>query len=167
MQPSNPSLETSASPERLAEFSTGGKASFDPKQSNESFGFRAEAEPSEVDLSPSFVLNSLDGAKLCQGERFRHFSINDEYLLYKGRVCVPATGNFRGQILKESHDSPSAGHPGIHKTYALVKRQFYWPSLFKDVQAYVLKCHKCQVNKHERLKVGGLLHPLDIPKEKW
>ena len=71
------------------------------------------------------------------------------------------------QILKESHDSPSAGHPGIQKTYALVKRQFYWPSLFKDVQTYVLKCHKCQVNKHERLKVGGLLHPLDIPKGKW
>ena len=31
----------------------------------------------------------------------------------------------------------------------------------------MLKCHKCQVNKHERLKVGDLLHPLDIPKGKW
>ena len=31
----------------------------------------------------------------------------------------------------------------------------------------MLKCHKCQVNKHERLKVEGLLHPLDIPKGKW
>ena len=31
----------------------------------------------------------------------------------------------------------------------------------------MLKCHKCQVNKHERLKVGGLLHPLNIPKGKW
>ena len=69
--------------------------------------------------------------------------------------------------MKESHDSPSAGHPAIQKTYALVKRQFYWPSLFKDVHTYVLKCHKCQVNRHERLKVGGLLHPLDIPKGKW
>ena len=69
--------------------------------------------------------------------------------------------------MKESHDSPSAGHPGIHKTYALVKIQFYWPSLFKDVQAYVQKCHKCHVNKHKRLKVEGLLHPLDIPKGKW
>ena len=166
MQPSDPSLERSASPERLAKFSKRRKASFDSERSNESFGFRVEAEPSEVDLSPSFALDPLDGAKLCQGERFRHFSIDDEYLLYKGRVCVPATGNFRAQILKESHDSPSAGHPGIHKTYALVKRQFYWPSLFKDVQAYVLKCHKCQVNKHEHLNVGGLLHPLDIPKGK-
>ena len=31
----------------------------------------------------------------------------------------------------------------------------------------MLKCHKCQVNKHEHLKVVGLLYPLDIPKGKW
>ena len=78
---------------------------------------------------------------------------------YKGDFCV--------QMLKESHDSPSVGHPKIHKTCALVIRQFYWPILFKDLHDYVLKCHKCQVNKHELLKVGGLLHPLNIPKGKW
>ena len=167
MQPSDPLLETIVSPEGLAKLSTGRKASFDPERSNKSFGFRAAAEPLEVDLSPSFALDPLDGAKLCQGERFRHFSIDDKYLLYKGRVCVQSTGDFCAQIFKESHDSPSVSHPEIHKTYALVKRQFYWPSLFKDLQAFVLKCHKFQVNKHERLKVGGLLHPLDIPKGKW
>ena len=68
MQPSDPLFNTSASAERLAEFSKGGKASFDPERSNEPFGFRAEAEPSKVDLSPSFALDPLDGAKLRQGE---------------------------------------------------------------------------------------------------
>ena len=123
MQLSDPSFKMSANPERLVELSTGRKASFDSKQSNEPFGFRAKAESLEVDLLPSFAPDPLDGVKLCQGERFRHFSIDDEYLLYKGRVCVPATrGNFHAQNLKESHDSPSAGHPEIQKTYALVKR---------------------------------------------
>ena len=28
----------------------------------------------------------------------------------------------------------------------------------------MLKCQKCHVNKHEHLKVGGLLH---LPKGKW
>ena len=56
--------------------------------SYESFGCRAKAEPSKVDLSPSFALDPLNGAKLCQGEKFRHFSINDEYLLYKGREGI-------------------------------------------------------------------------------
>lgn len=48
-----------------------------------------------------------------------------------------------------------------------MKRQFYWPGMYNDVHDYVTKCQKCQVNKHERLKVGGLLHPLDIPQAKW
>ena len=32
---------------------------------------------------------------------------------------------------------------------------------------YVTHCTKCQVNKAERLKVGGLLYPLEIPNGKW
>ena len=43
MQPSDPLLETSASPERLAKLSMRRKASFDLEQSKESFGFRAGA----------------------------------------------------------------------------------------------------------------------------
>ena len=32
---------------------------------------------------------------------------------------------------------------------------------------YVTHCALCQLNKAERLKVGGLLHPLEIPQGKW
>ena len=35
------------------------------------------------------------------------------------------------------------------------------------IHSYVTKCHQCQVNKVERLKATGLLHPLDIPNNKW
>ena len=35
------------------------------------------------------------------------------------------------------------------------------------MQTYVTHCPKCQVNKAQRSKVGGLLHPLDIPNGKW
>ena len=88
-------------------------------------------------------------------------------VLQKRRVCVQTDSDTRRQILYECHDSPSAGHAGIRKTYALVRKQFYWPGLHKDVINYVLHCQKCQVNKAERLKVGGLLHPLEIPDGKW
>ena len=100
-------------------------------------------------------------------QRWKNFSIQDGHLLHKGRICVPTDKDIRRQILYECHDSPSAGHPGIRKTYALVRRQFYWPGLHNDVQNYVLHCSKCQVNKAERLKAGGLLHPLEIPNGKW
>ena len=133
MQWPPPLLKMRVSIEKLSKLSTRREVSFDPKQSNESFGCRVEAADSKVDLSSSFALDPLDDAKLHHGERFRHYSIDDEYLLYKVRVYVPATSDFCAQILKESHDSWSAGHPGIQKSYALVKRQFYWPSLFKDI----------------------------------
>ena len=95
------------------------------------------------------------------------FSINDGYLLQKGRVCVPLDLDIRCQILYECHDSPSAGHVGIQKKYALVRKNFCWPGLHKDVIDYVLQCQKCQVNEAERLKACSLLHPLEIPDGKW
>lgn len=52
------------------------------------------------------------------GECFKHFSIEDGYLLYKGRVCIPFANGIRYQILKECHNIFSA-HNG-----ALVKRGF-------------------------------------------
>ena len=39
--------------------------------------------------------------------------------------------------------------------------------MHQDVQEYVTHCQKCQVNKVECLKAGGLLHPLEIPNGKW
>ena len=95
MQPPPPSSKMRVSPDRLAEFSMGREASIDPERSTETSRFRAEAEDSEVDPSSSFVLDPLDDVKLCHGERFRHYSIDDEYLLYEGRVCVPTVGSFR------------------------------------------------------------------------
>ena len=87
-----------------------------------------------------------------------------EYV-YQG--TLPRDSDLRRQILYECHDSPSAGHIGILKTYAHLRRNFYWPGMHKDVEENVAHCQKCQVNKAERLKVGGLLHPLEIPNGKW
>ena len=39
--------------------------------------------------------------------------------------------------------------------------------MHKDVLDYVVKCNKFKINKDERLKMGGILHPLDIPSGKW
>ena len=56
--------------------------------------------------------------------RWKNFSINDGHLIRKGRICVPKDHDIRCQIFYECHDSLSAGHPGIRKTYAHVRRHF-------------------------------------------
>ena len=45
-------------------------------------------------------------------------------------------------VLKLAHDE--LGHNGTARTYALVKRMFYWKGLKRDTENYVKTCHICQ-----------------------
>ena len=67
-------------------------------------------------------------------------------------------------MLKETHDTKLAGHPGEERTLALLARSFHWPKMKEDVQSYVKTCHVCQVDKTEQKKEVGLLQPLSIPE---
>ena len=69
--------------------------------------------------------------------------------------------------MRECHDTPTVGHPGVQRTLALVKQAFYWPKMKSFVQDYVVWCQFCQVNKEEWLHIAGLLHPLAILMNKW
>ena len=71
------------------------------------------------------------------------------------RKWIDATGIERLQIvvprflakrvLKEIHES--IGHFGVHKTFDMVQRHFYWPSFHKDVEEYCASCELCAKNK--------------------
>ena len=64
----------------------------------------------------------------------------------EGRVEVDKEG--RRRILKLYHDSPhSGGHDGIWRTYLKIAKRFTWPSMRKEVDAYVRSCDVCQRNK--------------------
>ena len=80
----------------------------------------------------------------------------DGLILFKDRVYVPPEEDLRRDIVKMYHDIPVMGHPGVQKTYELVKREFMWPGMRKFVTQYVRGCATCQtckVNTHP-LKPG-------------
>ena len=79
------------------------------------------------------------------------------------RLCVPAGGGLRGQVLHECHDSPLGGHFGREKTAALVRRVAFWPGLSDEVREYVRSCGTCQKVKADHGGPHGLLHPLPLP----
>ena len=83
----------------------------------------------------------------------------------KRLVFVPDTA--RAAVLKESHDSPLAGHPGSTKTVELVRRDFWWPTLFSDVRAYVRGCNRCQRTRPVRTTRAKVLHPNEVPEAPW
>jgi len=53
-------------------------------------------------------------------------------------------------ILRQHHDSPTAGHPGIKETLCKVLKQHSWPGLKQFVTNYVKGCENCQRYKINR-----------------
>ena len=94
MWSSSPLSKMRVSLKRLIKLLVRRKVSVDLERSNKSFGCRTKTENSRVDPSSSFDLESLGGYKIHQGERYRHLPIDEEYFLYKGRVCIPIVGDF-------------------------------------------------------------------------
>ncbi|MCO5558166.1 hypothetical protein L7F22_011743 [Adiantum nelumboides] len=69
--------------------------------------------------------------------------------------------------MEESHVPPYAGHRDIDATVKAGETFFYWPTLRRDVDAFVRECIICQTAKIDRQKAPGLLHPLRIPDKPW
>lgn len=81
------------------------------------------------------------------------------------KVFVPE--DKRLAILKEIHDQPATGHPGIKKTLQLMQHFFYWPKMRATVDQYVRNCHICKRAKSPRDGYAGLLQPLPISERPW
>lgn len=60
-------------------------------------------------------------------------------------------------ILKELHDSQTAGHPGIDRTYQKVAQLYYFTGMRRIITDYVLACIHCQRYKANNAKPPGLL----------
>jgi hypothetical protein len=56
------------------------------------------------------------------------------------------------KILQENHDLIHGGHGGMNKTYEAIKRYYQWLNMKREVEEYVKKCAKCQLDKTLRLK---------------
>ena len=89
----------------------------------------------------------------------------DGVLHHQGLPFVPEI--IRTELISRHHDDPLAGHFGIDKTRELIGRKYYWPSLRKDVEAYVKGCDVCLASKTARHKPYSNLQALPIPTYQW
>ena len=48
----------------------------------------------------------------------------------------------REGVLKEYHDSALLGHPGTWKTVKLIRREYWWPRIDRNVRSYIAGCDK-------------------------
>ena len=90
----------------------------------------------------------------------------DEPLLFKRgpdgifRRCVPEEEI--ENIIKHYHSAPYGGHASTSKTCAkILQSGLYWPNLWKDVHATILKCDRCQctgnISRRDEMPQKGIL----------
>ena len=63
------------------------------------------------------------------------------------KIFVPNDNETIFEVIWAHHDSPIAGHPGQYRTQELVGREFWWPTMTKDIKKYVEACEVCQHTK--------------------
>jgi hypothetical protein len=129
-------------------------------------------------VSPPDLLARLKASYVndphCQSiikEPLKHheYTIDSDGIIHlDGRTVIPATDiSLKADILHECHDIPTSGHLGSAKTLELVKRQFYWNAMDKEVKEYVTTCLTCQRDKPSNQAPIGLMQPLPIPERPW
>ncbi len=97
----------------------------------------------------------------------RGMKMDGGLIWYDGRIYVPRDHALRGEIIAQSHDHITVGHPGIEKTKELVLREFWWPKMKKDIETYVRACETCQRTKSSNQAKAAPLHPNEIPSCPW
>lgn len=101
----------------------------------------------------------------------RRYAILDDLLYYLGqdgdsrmRLMVP--NKYKGNVLNQYHDECS--HWGIDKTFDLIRQNYHWVGLYKDVLQHVSRCITCKIRSMKKNKTP--LQEMDqvvYPGQKW
>ena len=83
--------------------------------------------------------------KILNGEIEENFNISqDGMLTMKDRVYVPDVEDLRKLIIEEAHYSVYAMHSGSTKMYRIIKENYWWSGMKKDIVDFVSRCLVCQ-----------------------
>lgn len=67
------------------------------------------------------------------------------------------------ELISRHHDNPLAEHFGVDNIQELIARKYYWPTLRRNVEAYVKGCNMYLASKVVCHKPYGNLQSLSVP----
>jgi len=70
-------------------------------------------------------------------------------------------------LIREIHDQLSVDYSDILRTVKVIKRNYYWSSMWKTIDWYIQNCYVCQRSKTSRNKSNNLLQSLFISEQQW
>ena len=103
----------------------------------------------------------------------RHYTVVDGLLYYTKeneqeepslRLLVPE--KFKLAVLEQYHDQ--CAHWGIEKTFGMIRQNYHWVGLYRDVVQYVTQCITCKIRSQKKNKapLQQMDEPL-FPGQKW
>ncbi|GKB55070.1 ty3-gypsy retrotransposon protein [Tanacetum coccineum] len=78
-------------------------------------------------------------------------------LIYQDRYYMGHASKLKLLLLREFHETPSAGHGGIKKMMVGLAALFYWTGMRKLVEDFIKQCLVCQQTKYSTQALGGYL----------
>ena len=93
--------------------------------------------------------------------------LEDKSITYRDLIYVPLDQRLRGDIISYHHDTPLSGHYGQFKTVENILRNYWWPTIHRDVKRYTSGCETCQCTKPCRIPAKTPLHPFEPPTQPW
>jgi Integrase zinc binding domain/Integrase core domain len=109
-----------------------------------------------------------NGTRHCKGISLSDYFIDEDgRLRFRGLLYVPENNMFRFRIMQLCHDSAIANYPGRAKTFALLRRNYYWPKDYSDVRKYVKFCQIYRRVKGVKHAFYGTLKSFSVPNERW
>ena len=99
-------------------------------------------------------------ARSIKAEGLNRYEKLDGVLYHQGLPFVPEA--IWTEITSQHHNDSLIGYFGINKTKDLVGQKNYWPSLWRDIEAYVKGCNVCLGLKVVRHNHYGDLQYLPI-----
>ena len=128
--------------------------------------FHRVAEANKADEFCTDVRTAMENGLIKhKGITLAKCSVHDGVLYHLDRLWVPEA--FYTDLIQEVHDQPACGHPGVARTYLLLRREYYWRGMRSTVTQYVQNCYTCHRVKASRHREHGLLQPLPIPQKRW
>jgi hypothetical protein len=60
-------------------------------------------------------------------------------LVYKRKIYVSNLAKLKNAVLREMHNVPYVGNLGYHKSIAVVRSQYVWLGMKKEVVNYIIR----------------------------
>lgn len=77
--------------------------------------------------------------------RTNHYTGDEQQQQNAWKLWVPT--KLRGSVIVRAHNSPVSSHGGMSKTLDIIRRNFFWPGIVRDVREYIGSCEVCKCTK--------------------